>query len=124
MIKPFVILGAANAAICVVAGAFGAHVLSGELSNRQQDVYATAVQYHFWHALGLTLVGLCDRSRMTGGWVAIAGWSMLAGVVLFSGSLYALALGASTRVGFLTPIGGLAFIVGWVAFALALMRSR
>jgi len=86
-------------------------------------VWHTAVQYHFWHALGLLAVGL-SGFYFQEIWLKAAGWLFVVGVVLFSGSLYALALGAPRWLGAVTPLGGLAFILGWLAFAGAVIFSR
>lgn len=83
-------------------------------------VWQTAVQYHAWHALGLLAIGLSVEST----WVKAAGWLLVAGIVLFSGSLYALALGAPRSAGMVTPLGGLAFILGWIAFAIGVIYAR
>ena len=83
-------------------------------------VWHTAVQYHAWHALGLLAIGLYVESS----WVKAAGWLLIAGIVLFSGSLYALALGASKGLGIVTPFGGAAFILGWIAFAIGVIYAR
>jgi uncharacterized membrane protein YgdD (TMEM256/DUF423 family) len=83
-------------------------------------LWQTAVQYHAWHALGLLAMGLSVEST----WVKAAGWLLVAGIVLFSGSLYALALGAPRGAGMVTPLGGLAFILGWIAFAIGVIYAR
>ena len=83
-------------------------------------VWHTAVQYHAWHALGLLAVGFLSPSM----WSKTAGGLLAVGIVLFSGSLYALALGAPRVLGTLTPFGGLAFVLGWLAFALAVIYAR
>ena len=83
-------------------------------------VWQTAVQYHAWHALGLLAVGLSFESV----WLRAAGWLLLCGIFLFSGSLYALALGAPKGLGIVTPVGGLAFILGWIAFAIGVIYAR
>jgi uncharacterized membrane protein YgdD (TMEM256/DUF423 family) len=83
-------------------------------------VWQTAVQYHAWHALGLLAIGLSPDT----GWTRSAGLLLILGIVLFSGSLYALALGAPRVVGAVTPFGGAAFIFGWLAFAIALICAR
>lgn len=83
-------------------------------------VWQTAVQYHAWHALGLLAVGLSVEST----WVKAAGWLLLGGIVLFSGSLYALALGAPKGLGAVTPFGGVAFIAGWIVFAIGVIYAR
>lgn len=86
-------------------------------------VWQTAVQYHAWHALGLLAVGLSAAYFKTP-WISAAGWLLAAGIVLFSGSLYALALGAPRVLGAVTPFGGLSFILGWLAFAIAVIYAR
>lgn len=83
-------------------------------------VWQTAVQYHAWHALGLLAVGFLDPSL----WSKAAGALLTAGILLFSGSLYWLALGAPRALGAVTPIGGLAFILGWLCFAVAVISAR
>ena len=86
-------------------------------------VWHTAVQYHAWHALGVLAVGL-SGFHFEGSWLRAAGWLLVAGIALFSGSLYALALGAPKALGVVTPFGGLAFIAGWLAFALSVTYAR
>jgi len=86
-------------------------------------VWNTAVQYHLWHALGVILVGLSAANIAQSAWLRASGGLLLAGIVLFSGSLYALALGAPRWTGAVTPIGGVAFLLGWLAFALAALRG-
>jgi uncharacterized membrane protein YgdD (TMEM256/DUF423 family) len=103
-------------------GAFGAHALRARLAGEMLAIWNTAVQYHFWHALGVLLVGLA-AFKLSTPWLNAAGWLLIAGVLLFSGSLYALALGAPKALGALTPLGGLAMIAGWCAFAGAALRS-
>ena len=99
-------------------GAFGAHALKARLGTDALSVWQTAVQYHFWHALallGIALAGSGPRFKA-------AAWLMIVGVLLFSGSLYALALGAPRALGMIAPIGGVALILGWLAFAAAALR--
>jgi len=107
-------------ALATVFGAFGAHGLRSLPADRLQ-VYETAVRYHFFNALGLLGIGLALRSADA----ALLRWSaalVLLGVVLFSGSLYALTFGAPRAVGVVTPVGGLALIAGWLAFAARFLR--
>ena len=104
--------------MAVVLGAFGAHALKSRLGTDALAVWQTAVQYHFWHALALLAV-----PRLTGRWARASGWLFVAGVLLFSGSLYALALGAPRVLGVVTPLGGGALILGWLAFAVAAIRA-
>ncbi|THD08037.1 DUF423 domain-containing protein [Rhodanobacter lindaniclasticus] len=109
------LVGIAGAS-AVLLGAFGAHALRGVLDARTVELWHTAVEYHAWHALALALAVALGRGR--GARVARAAFA--AGIVLFSGSLYALALGAPRWVGIITPFGGLAFVVGWLALGWAL----
>ena len=112
------LVGLAGAS-AVLLGAFGAHALRGVLDVQSRELWQTAVNYHVWHALALALAVGLGRGRS--GRFAIAAFAI--GIVLFSGSLYALALGAPRWTGIITPFGGLAFITGWIALGLSL-RSR
>lgn len=104
-------------------GAFGAHALKARLSADALALWNTGVQYHLWHALGLVLVGLSAALIPDGPWLRAAGWLLLAGVALFSGTLYAMALGAPKWLGAVTPLGGIALLLGWLAFAAAALRG-
>jgi uncharacterized membrane protein YgdD (TMEM256/DUF423 family) len=86
-------------------------------------VYQTAVDYHFWHALALFGVALAWPQLSDHTWLRVSGWLFIAGLLLFCGSLYALALGAPRQAGLVTPLGGLSFILGWLALALAALRA-
>lgn len=97
-------------ASAVILGALGAHALQAKLSPQMLDVWHTAVQFQFWHALALFGCALMPRTRIT----HLAAVLFALGIVLFCGSLYALAFGAPHAVGVITPLGGLAFIAGWV----------
>ena len=112
------LVGLAGAS-AVLLGAFGAHALRDALDAQSRELWRTAVDYHVWHALALALAAGLGRGRS--GRLAIAAFAI--GIVLFSGSLYALALGAPRWTGIITPFGGLAFIAGWIALGLSL-RSR
>jgi uncharacterized membrane protein YgdD (TMEM256/DUF423 family) len=103
-------------ALATLCGAFGAHALKDHLAPERLQVWDTAVRYHFFQSLGLIGVGLTLRS-LDGAALRAAAALIAGGVVLFSGSLYALALGAPRTVGVLTPLGGLAWIAGWLLFA-------
>ncbi|KKI86744.1 DUF423 domain-containing protein [Alkalihalobacillus clausii] len=109
-------------ALGVAIGAFGAHGLDGKISERMMSNYQTGVHYHMVHGLGLIAAGLFALKLGSSGLVNGAGWAFLAGIVLFSGSLYVMALTGITKLGAITPIGGVAFIVGWVLLGLAAMR--
>ena len=103
-------------------GAFGAHALKSRLSPEMLAVFETGVRYHFYHALGLLFVGWLSHTRPspTIDW---AGWAFLAGVVVFSGSLYLLSVSGVRWLGAITPIGGLAFLGGWLLVALSTLRG-
>jgi uncharacterized membrane protein YgdD (TMEM256/DUF423 family) len=120
--KLFLSLGALAAALGVALGAFGAHALKARLSAEMLAVWQTAVQYHLWHALGLVAVGLLAQHLPASVPVRVAGWLMLAGIVLFSGSLYVLAATGTRWLGAVTPFGGACFIVAWLAVAYAVVR--
>jgi uncharacterized membrane protein YgdD (TMEM256/DUF423 family) len=117
MPRTFLALGAINAFLCVALGAFGAHSLKQKLSIDMLAVYQTGVQYHFYHALGLVAVGLVllhfPKSRL----IALSGWAMLAGIILFSVSLYVLSLTGIRGLGAVTPLGGVAFLSAWAMLA-------
>lgn len=100
----------------MAAGAFGAHALRDHLSPADLATFETAVRYQMYHALALISVGLLAERGVTRG--SMAGWLFLAGIVLFSGSLYLLTLCGLRWMGAVTPLGGVAFIAGWVALAL------
>lgn len=106
-------------ASAVLLGAFGAHALRDVLDPRQHELWHTAVDYHVWHALALALAVGLGR----GGGRRMAIGALVLGIVLFSGSLYALALGAPRWTGIITPFGGVAFVIGWVALGLSLRAS-
>jgi uncharacterized membrane protein YgdD (TMEM256/DUF423 family) len=115
--------GALLVALATVLGALGAHALQGRLEPSQLTVYDTAVRYHFYHALGLLAIGLAAR-QLDSKALRVSAALVLAGIALFSGSLYGLALGAPRPLGFATPVGGSALILGWLVFALAIWRGQ
>jgi uncharacterized membrane protein YgdD (TMEM256/DUF423 family) len=107
----------------VALGAFGAHALKARLTPDLAAVWQTAVQYHAWHGLALFGVGLLLAQDPGRGGVALAGWFFVAGIVIFSGSLYALAFTGIRGLGAVTPIGGLALLAGWAVLAWAMWRA-
>jgi len=121
--RRFCMLAAVLLALATVIGAVGAHALKPHLTADRFEVLQTAVLYQFIHSLGLLGLGLLsDRLRRP--LLHVAGWLVLAGVLLFCGSLYLLLAGAPRVLGVLTPIGGLSLIGGWCAAALALPKTR
>ena len=121
--KLFLALGGLNAALAVILGAFGAHALKARLPAEMLAVYHTGVQYHFYHALGLVLVGLAAIHWPASAHLKWSGGLMLAGIVLFSGSLYGLSVGELRWLGPVTPFGGIAFIAAWAAFVIAVLKA-
>jgi uncharacterized membrane protein YgdD (TMEM256/DUF423 family) len=113
-------------ALGVALGAFGAHGLRARLeSSGMTSVYEKAVFYHFIHAIGILLVALLARtSAINPAGMDRVGWLLLAGIILFSGSLYALAFTGVRILGAITPLGGIAFIAGWVLLLFEVLRSR
>jgi len=109
-------------ALATAFGAFGAHALKAYLAPEKLQVYETAVRYHFLHALGLLAIGVLLRS-IDGEMLRWSAMLVLAGIVLFSGSLYLLTFGGPRFVGTITPLGGLALIAGWVLFAVTILRQ-
>lgn len=113
------VIAAVAGALAVALGAFGAHALRATLDASALQVWHTAVEYQFWHALALLAVASAPPSRLR----AAAAMLFGAGIVLFCASLYALALGAPRMVGAVTPFGGLALIAGWLVLAVAFWRT-
>lgn len=118
MANTFMLVGSLAGFLGVAAGAFGAHGLRNRLSPDMLAVFETAVRYQMYHAFALlftaAVIGRIGDARL----LSIAGWSFLAGVVLFSGSLYALALTGISGLGAITPVGGVAFLLGWGCLAI------
>ena len=115
MTRGLVAAGAINAAIAVAAGAFAAHALKARLEPRALEVFETGARYQMYHALAMILCGLLAAAK--------PGWVFQAGIALFSGSLYALALTDVKALGAVTPFGGLAFLAGWAWLAVSALRA-
>jgi uncharacterized membrane protein YgdD (TMEM256/DUF423 family) len=118
MKSPLVAAGAINALLAVAAGAFAAHGLKNRLPPRALEVFETGARYHMYHALGMLLCAVVATST-----ARTAGWILQAGIAIFSGSLYALALTDVKILGAITPIGGLAFLAGWAYLAWGALRG-
>jgi uncharacterized membrane protein YgdD (TMEM256/DUF423 family) len=121
--RTLLLAGALLMVLAVACGAFAAHGLRGRLEPEQLALWQTAVDYHVYHALGVLAVGLLAL-RLRAALLRWSGWAMLAGIALFSGSLYALALGAPRWLGAVTPVGGTLFILGWALLAASIMQDR
>ncbi|SCW74206.1 Uncharacterized membrane protein YgdD, TMEM256/DUF423 family [Paenibacillus tianmuensis] len=122
MNRTFVALGGICAFLSVALGAFGAHALKGKLTADMLANFQTGVQYQMMHSLGLIAIGLAASllPASASGHVRRAGWSMFVGIVVFSGSLYVLSITGIKQLGAITPIGGVAFLFGWLSLVLAL----
>jgi uncharacterized membrane protein YgdD (TMEM256/DUF423 family) len=110
-------LGAVFGFLSVVCGAFAAHGLKDQLDERGLALFETAARYQMYHALALVAVGLIAGGSRSSRSLCLAGYSFLAGILVFSGSLYALALSGVRWLGAITPFGGVLFLVGWAALA-------
>ncbi len=120
----WLVCGALLAALSVAMGAFGAHGLKEQLAaTNRTDTFETAARYHMYHAIALVLVGLLAAGGSNRA-LDVAGWCFLAGILIFSGLCYALSLGGPKYLGAIVPIGGVAFIVGWIALAIGALRNR
>jgi uncharacterized membrane protein YgdD (TMEM256/DUF423 family) len=118
----FFTLGSASAFLAVGAGAFGAHSLRARITPELLAVFETAARYQMYHALALLAVGWA-AARWPGALPQWSGWLFVAGTILFSGSLYALALTGARWLGAITPLGGLAFLAGWICLLLSARQS-
>jgi uncharacterized membrane protein YgdD (TMEM256/DUF423 family) len=117
----FATLGATFALIAVALGAFGAHALQTKLSADDLSTFETGVRYQMYHAFGLFVVAW-TATRWPGVWTTTAGWLFTVGILVFSGSLYLLVLTGPRALGAVTPIGGVAFLLGWLSLALGFWR--
>jgi uncharacterized membrane protein YgdD (TMEM256/DUF423 family) len=125
MDRTFIAIGAFSALIAVASGAFGAHALRERLAADLLEIFETGARYQMYHALAMVAVGLA-LTRFTGGgqpWLTWSGWLFLIGTIFFAGSLYVLAFTGIRWLGAITPIGGLAFILGWAALAIGVLRD-
>lgn len=124
MTKLWLMTGAAYGLLGVILGAFGAHALRDRLGENLLRAWQTGVEYQFYHALALLGVGLLmQHGAASANWANAAGWCFALGVLLFSGSLYALALGGPRLLGPVTPLGGLFLIIGWGCLLVAIARG-
>lgn len=123
-VKIFLALGCLNTMLAVILGAYGAHGLKGKIADVMLSMYQTGVQYHFYHSLGLILVGLLMLQKFDSAWIKAAGWLMLAGILLFPGSLYLISIFHLHQFGEIAPTGGMAFIFAWLAMFIGIIRTR
>jgi uncharacterized membrane protein YgdD (TMEM256/DUF423 family) len=125
-----ILLGAGNAAVAIILGAFAAHALKNSLDQRMINVFNTAVDYHLYHSLGLIVVGLLINHLHISNKVIkkskalhASVYLMTTGIIIFCGSLYALSLTGITKFGMITPIGGITFIAAWLLVLVAFINK-
>jgi uncharacterized membrane protein YgdD (TMEM256/DUF423 family) len=123
MIQVFTVIMGVSGALAVGLGAFGAHGLEGRLSAESLATYETAVRYQFYHTLGLLAVVMALGRWPASGLPVLSGWLFVGGIVVFSGSLYLLVMTGARWLGAITPIGGVAFILGWLLLAVVAWRG-
>lgn len=119
--KLFLLIGAINGFLAVALGAFGAHGLEGKISEKALKTWDKAVNYQMFHTMAILVVGLLLARAQSAG-LGTAGWLFLAGIVLFSGSLYVYSVSGITTFAMITPVGGLAFLAGWIALGIAVSK--
>lgn len=118
-------LAGLSGAIAVGLGAFGAHGLEALLiQNGRLDTFQTAVNYHFYHTLALLGIGILAALKPNWNGISFTAWCLVLGIIIFSGSLYALSLSGITWLGAITPLGGLAFIIGWGSLAFSSFKNK
>ncbi|MGQ7868088.1 DUF423 domain-containing protein [Sunxiuqinia sp. sy24] len=121
MSKTILLTGTSFLVVAVILGAFGAHGLKDKLDQHMMQIYKTGIEYHFYHALGLLLLGVLAMQMPS----SLINWSAIfitAGILIFSGSLYVLAITGIRWLGAITPIGGLSFIAGWILLLVAIWK--
>ncbi|KAF6569902.1 DUF423 domain-containing protein [Paenibacillus polymyxa] len=121
--KILLLLGCIVMFLAVAFGAFGAHALKKRLSADMMSIFQTGIQYQIAHGLGLLLLGVLADRLVHSSLIVTAGWVMLVGILLFSGSLYALSVSGVKKLGAITPIGGLAFLASWVIVIVAVVQG-
>lgn len=123
MFPKYFAIGAINAAIAIALGAFGAHGLEKHLSDHYIEIFETGVRYHMYSALGLMLIALFAKQIGADKLVLNGGRLIVAGIVLFSGSLYVLSLSGESQLGIITPFGGVALLAGWTCVIVAAFKK-
>lgn len=123
MIKLFFITGSIGCFLSVALGAFAAHGLKKLLTEQLLTTFHTAVEYQFFHSLSLIIIALVLSQKPKANYLKVSGMAIITGIVLFSGSLYILALTGITAFGVITPFGGIAFLIGWIYFSMAVWQE-
>lgn len=125
MTRIFLLIAAVSGGLSVAAGAFASHALKEQLSERSLSIFETGARYQMYHSITLLLVALLlSREEFPQTTLVAAGWAFIAGIAIFSGSLYALSLTGTKVLGAITPLGGAAFIAGWGCLAVAALSSK
>ena len=122
--RSFLLIGLLSMLVAVVLGAFGAHGLRAVVTPERLQTWQTATEYHFIHALGLIALAVWMEGKSSSRLVQLCGLLLIAGVLLFSGSLYLLVLADTAMLGIITPFGGLCFIAAWACWFIAAWKSR
>lgn len=121
--QTILMIGCIMMVLAVALGAFGAHALKKKLNADMMKVYETGVQYHIAHGLGMLLIGTLGQNLTHSTLAVTAGWLLCIGIILFSGSLYVLSFTGVRKLGAITPLGGLAFIAGWIVLLVAVVQG-
>ena len=116
--------GALTLLVATALGAYGTHGVQGVVDAASWSAYQTAVDYQFYHGLGIILAGILAHGYPAARWTAVSGWVLLAGTAVFCGSIYATTFGAPEAIGSVAPVGGLALMAGWLLLALGALRAR
>jgi len=124
MSRLFLALGAINAFVCVLMGAIGAHILKQKFSSDLYNTFQTGLQYHFYHALGLILIGTLLFHLPQSKLVKLSGWVMLIGILFFSGTLYIISFTEMRTLGMVAPIGGVSLMSAWLMLAYAIWFKK
>lgn len=122
--KTFLMISGIGMFLGVLLGAFGAHGLRQKISPDMLSIWNTGVLYHMLHCLGLAIVGLSWKLVGENQWLTYSGWAMILGVLVFSGSLYILAVTGVRWMGAITPLGGLSFLIGWLFYVFAIYKAN
>ena len=117
-------IGAFTLSLAALLGAYGSHGVQGAVNAQTWAAYEVAVDYQFYHGLGIIVAGMLAERAPKSRWVASSGWVLLFGVIAFSGGIYATTFGAPDVIGALTPIGGVGLIVGWLSLAFGVVRAE
>lgn len=123
MLNVLIFIGCISMALSVGLGAFGAHGLEKRLTEHYLKIYQTGVQYQMIHSIGIIFVGILGGKLPLSGLIQASGWCFIVGIILFSGSLYVLSITGISKLGMITPFGGLAFIIGWILLGVGMLRG-